>query len=125
MIYNKQLTSVLLTVWLLTSCNSLPNIKVSIEDNQTAEKATTTAKKEETYPKIKADNSKTVPQKKTNNIIAHQEYSTETNSGIQEGQFVHDGFKNKLKVEIVKVKRIQNPETKKRDTVAVSFQVSC
>lgn len=61
-----------------------------------------------------------VPKKQTNNIIAQQENSTELE---QESQFIKNGFEGTVKVEILKVKRIQNPENKKRDTVLVSLRI--
>ena len=35
---NKPLISILSTAFLLTGCESLPNVKISIEDNQSEEK---------------------------------------------------------------------------------------
>ena len=78
------------------------------------------ATKEDTKP---VDDSTTVPKKQADNIIAHQEDANEPNSGIQEGQFVKNGLEGSLEVEIVKVKRIQNPDTGKRDVVTVSFRI--
>ena len=73
--------------------------------------------------RIDGVNSTTAQNKQDNNIIAQQEDATEPNSGIQEGQLVNDGFEGAAKVEILKVKRIQNPETGKRDLVAVSLRL--
>lgn len=61
-----------------------------------------------------------IPKKQTNNIIAQQENTTEVD---QEDQFVKDGFEGTVKVEILKVKRIQNPANQKRDTVLVSLRI--
>lgn len=69
------------------------------------------------------DNSTTTHSKQADNIIVQQDNSTEPNSGTQEGQFVKNGFEGSLKVEILKAKRIQNPDTGKRDIVAVSFRI--
>jgi hypothetical protein len=60
------------------------------------------------------------------NTIAQTQISNTQNSAIQEGQFVHNGFNNQIKVELVKVKRIQNPESKQTEntvTVAVKLRV--
>lgn len=65
-----------------------------------------------------------VPEKQADNIITQQETFNQQNSGIEEGQFVNNGFDDQLKVEIVKVKRIQNSETQQtEDTVVVKLRV--
>lgn len=45
------------------------------------------------------------------------------NTEIQPGQFVQYAFKNKAKVELLSVQRIQNPETGARDLVNVKIRV--
>jgi hypothetical protein len=44
-------------------------------------------------------------------------------AGIQPGQFIQPAFENKAQVELLTVKRIQDPETGTRDVVNVQFRV--
>ncbi|MEM8777508.1 MAG: hypothetical protein AAGF26_01285, partial [Cyanobacteria bacterium P01_G01_bin.49] len=54
--------------------------------------------------------------------------STETttdqpNNGIQPGQFVQQAYDNKVKIELLSVKRIENPKSEEKDAVVVQMQV--
>ena len=55
---NRPLISILSTAFLLTSCESLPNVKISIEDNQTVAKAEVTEENEE----LKSESETTTPE---------------------------------------------------------------
>ena len=79
------------------------------------------ARKEDTKS---VDNSTIAQNKQTDDIIAQQENATESNSGIQEGQLVNNGLDNQLKVELLKIKRIKNPESEQTgNTVVVKLRV--
>lgn len=60
-------------------------------------------------------------------ISASQKPETTTsalnNQEIQPGQFVQPAYQNKARVELLSVKRIQNPETGKRDFVDVRVRI--
>ena len=49
--------------------------------------------------------------------------TSEKKVAIKPGQFVNQGFDNKLKVEIESTKRIQNPDTEDKDIVVVNFRM--
>jgi hypothetical protein len=73
---------------------------------------------------INANPNQIASEKPVNNTIAQNQTSNTQNSGIKEGQFVHKGFNNQVAVELVKVKRIQNPESQQTgNTVAVKLRV--
>jgi hypothetical protein len=73
---------------------------------------------------INANPNQIASEKPVNNTIAQNQTSNTQNSAIQEGQFVRNGFNNQVKVEIVKVKRIKNPESQQTEnTVAVKLRV--
>ncbi|NJK49866.1 hypothetical protein HC931_18535 [Candidatus Gracilibacteria bacterium] len=61
-----------------------------------------------------ADNTTTVPSPQP---------TQQANTTIQPGQFVQYAFKNEAKVELLSVKRIQNPETGARDVVNVKIRI--
>lgn len=57
-------------------------------------------------------------------FIAQQEGTNKPISVTQEGQSINNGYNNNLQIELLKVKRIHNPETKEADNiVAVSLRV--
>jgi aconitase B len=73
---------------------------------------------------VNANPNQIASEKPVNNTIAQNQTSNTQNSGIKEGQFVHKGFNNQVAVELVKVKRIQNPESQQTgNTVAVKLRV--
>lgn len=105
---------------------------VDVTDNSTKEVSETNSEKVASQPSSvntnKADrpinNLPIVPEKQADNIITQKETFNQQNLGIEEGQFVHNGFDDSLKVEIVRVKRIQNSETQQTEnTVAVKLRV--
>ena len=60
-----------------------------------------------------------------NNIatVPSPQPTQQVNTEIQPGQFVQYAFKNEARVELLSVKRIQNPETGARDVVNVKIRV--
>jgi hypothetical protein len=75
---------------------------------------------------VNANPNQIASEQPVNNTIAQNQTSNTQNSGIQEGQFVSNGFNNQVKVELVKAKRIQNPESQQTEntvTVAVKLRV--
>ena len=89
--------------------------------DKVASQPSSIAIKENTKP---TDNPAIVQEKQADNIIAQQENATESNSGIQEGQFVQDGFDGQLKVELLETKRIKNPESEQTgNTVVVKLRI--
>jgi hypothetical protein len=60
----------------------------------------------------------------TENIPPQNASSTPANTtGIQPGQFVQLAFKDKARIELLKIKRIKDPETGTSDVVNVQFRV--
>jgi hypothetical protein len=60
----------------------------------------------------------------TENIPSQNASSTPTKTtGIQPGQFVQLAFKDKAQIELLKIKRIKDPETSTNDVVNVQFRV--
>ncbi len=49
--------------------------------------------------------------------------SESTNNPIQPGQFVRQGVDNKIKIELLSVKRIQNPKSNEKNVVLVQLRV--
>ena len=49
--------------------------------------------------------------------------SNQQNTAIQPGQFVKQGFDNKVKIELLSVKRIQNPDGKEKNVVVVKTKI--
>ena len=45
------------------------------------------------------------------------------NTAIEPGQFVRQGVDNRIKIELLSVKRIQNPDTEKKDVVVVQIRL--
>lgn len=63
------------------------------------------------------------PQIANSSTVPMTESSQQTNTEIQPGQFVQYAFKNRTQVELLSVKRIQNPDNGQRNVVNVQMRV--
>ncbi|OKH22612.1 hypothetical protein NIES593_12530 [Hydrococcus rivularis NIES-593] len=63
------------------------------------------------------------PQTASSPTVPMTESSQQANTEIQPGQFVQYAFKNRAQVELLSVKRIQNPDNGQRNVVNVQMRV--
>ncbi len=107
-----------LSGWTAYQLSQLEN-SITQQQNSLSEQQETITKLSQEIEENQTKLSSQISQPIQSEIITNNQLST----GIQPGQFVQQAYDNKVKLELLSVKRIQNPKSEEKDVVVVQLRV--